>query len=485
MKGLTRAGHRLEAALQTRAAGLVLLALVAAWYVWVYVHHPLNPGATLPGDRVGWWSWSDQYKYAVAAQELAAGNLTPENFRYPIGYPALGALFACWLPAHPFFVPNLVLVLAAAACWWRLARRWLPATVAAAVGAVFLAYHRELIELTLVVPWNTIATQAALLAGLWAMMATAGVRSAVWLASLAAATWFVRPIDALAFAPMLVWTVLRLPTWNSRAKAALAGLGILAAGMVAAGAINHAVFGMWRSPYEQAAFNMVGFFDYPMAQKLYWTFADARPFFGETDAALLGRYPWLLLAIPGTVFWVRREGWTGVAGATALALSWLLYLGYNDFFPSSFFRFSLIHYVSWSFLPLLAAAAGACWSGWRDGVVRIAAGAAIGLVVVLGGLRLEERTISAAVARGEVTVLPAGRPLWVRFPGAPLDQVQTLRLDGRAMTEAADYQIPYTPSDLKLLLGDRARGARLIAPSVTVVPEVGEYRWAWRWGQER
>lgn len=467
--------------MQGRVAGLVLLALVAAWYGWLYVHHPLNPGATPPGDRVGWWSWSDQYKYAVAAQELAAGHVTAENFRYPIGYPALGALFVRWLPAHPFLIPNLVLVLAAAACWWRLARRWLPATVAAAVGAAFLAYHRDLIELTLVVPWNTIATQAALLAGICALAGPAGARPVIALAALAAATWFVRPVDALAFAPLLAWSVLRLPSWGARAKWALAGLGILAAGVVAAGAINHAVFGMWRSPYEQAAFNMVGFFDYPMAMKLYWTFADARPFFGETDAALFGRYPWLLLALPGIVFWVRREGWTGVAGVTAVALSWLLYLGYNDFFPSSFFRFSLVHYVSWSFLPLLAAVAGACWAGWRDRVVRASAGGAIALVILLGGLRLEERTIPATVAPGEVTALPAARPLWVRFPGAPLDQVQTLRLDGRAMTEAADYQIPYTPSDLKLLLGDRARGARLNAPGSQVVPEVGDYRWCWRW----
>ena len=53
-------------------------------------------------------------------------------------------------------------------------------------------------------------------------------------------------------------------------------------------------------------------------------------------------------------------------------------------------------------------------------------------------------------ARGyEVRALPAERPLWVRFPGESLEKVTKLRLDGRSMLEAADYQIPYVPSDLK------------------------------------
>ncbi|MEJ1971419.1 MAG: hypothetical protein WDM96_02590 [Lacunisphaera sp.] len=48
----------------------------------------------------------------------------------------------------------------------------------------------------------------------------------------------------------------------------------------------------------------------------------------------------LLLAIPGVLFWVKREGWAGMAGVVALGLNWLLYLGYNDFFPSSFYTAS-------------------------------------------------------------------------------------------------------------------------------------------------
>lgn len=481
MSRFTQAARRGEGWLQTRVAGWLLLVLVGVWYGWAYAHHPLNPGEIPTEQRAGWWSWSDQYKYLRSAQTLAAGQVTPETYHYPLGYAALAAPFVRWLPVHPFFVPNLLLMLATAACWWQLARRWLPATVALFVAIVFIITHHELIGLTMVVPWNTLVTQLCLVAGLGLVSATPNRRIVWLLAALAAAAWWVRPIDALCLAPLLVVATLRLPTWRERTEAGFVGIAIIGAAAVAVGLLNRAVFGTWRTPYEQAAFTMVGFFDYPLGQKLYWTFVDGRPFFGETDTALLPRYPWLFLAIPGLFFWVKREGWAGVAGVATVGLSWLLYLGYNDFFPSSFYRFSLIHYVSWSFLPLLAVAAAACWAGSKDRVVWGGAVAMLGVGVLAWGGRLEERELPALVKPGEVTALPLVRPLWVRFPEAPLTEVGKLRLDERAMIEAADYQIPYVPSDLKLLLGRHARGTRLAAPGISATPQVGDYRWSWRW----
>lgn len=483
---MTAAGfwRRTEERLKRRGTGWLLLGLLAVLYGWACWTHPLNPGTAPAEDRVGWWSWSDQYKYLLATQDLAAGKVTRATYHYPLGYPALGVPFVRLLPAHPYFVPNLLLVLATAALWWRLCRRWLSATATLAVAVVFVVTHGELLRLTMVVPWNTLPTQVTLLAGLVVLLELAGPR-AVWsLAALAAATWLVRPADALCFAPLLVWAVLRLTTWRARLACALGGMAIVALAVAAVGGLNLAVWGTWRTPYEQAAHTMVGFFSYPLTQKLYWTFLDARPFFGETDTALLWRYPWLLAAVPGVVFWVKREGAAGLACVATLVLSALLYLGYNDFFPSSFYRFSLIHYVAWMFLPLVAAAAGACWAGWR---MKIVIGAWLGALLLLLfalGLRLEEQVVPADAGPGLVRSLPAARPLWVRFPHEPLDKVTALRLDGRALLEAADYQIPYVPSDLKLLLGSRATGRELAGTpesGLTAVPQVGTYRWSWRW----
>lgn len=485
MSRFAAAVRRLEHGLQSRGAGWLLLALFAAWYAWLYVQHPLNPGHAPPAERAGWWSWSDQYRYLQSAEALAAGRIAPDNYHYPLGYPGLAAPFVRLLPAHPFFVPDLLLVAATAAAWWKLARRWLPALAVAALGILFLATHRALIELTMVVPWNTLVTQLCFVAGLWVATAWSGRRALWTLAALAAVAWWVRPLDAVCLAPLLVFATLRLPTWRERVCDGMAGIAIIGAAVVAMGLVNRAVFGTWRTPYEQAAFTMVGFFDYPLGQKLFWTFVDARPFFGETDTELLFRYPWIFLAPAGLLFWIRREGWAGAAAVAMLLLHGLLYLGYNDFFPSSFFRFSLIHYVAWIFLPLCAAVAGAFAPGerWRTAGVGLALTG--GLLILAGGLRLEPRALPASTRAGQVAALPVTRPLWVHFPSIPLEEVKSLRLDGRSLVEAADYQIPYTPSDLRLLLGDRARGERLVLPGSAVVPEVGEYHWAWRWEARR
>ncbi len=487
MNALRARWRLLDEALGTRAAGAALLLVLAVAYAWLYWQHPLNPGRTDPAARVGWWSWADQYKYLQSLQALADGRVAPDNYHYPLGYPALGVPFVRWLPGHPFLVPDLLLVLGAAYCWWHLARRWLTPSVALLVGGVFCVTHRALIELTMVVPWNTVATQGLLLAGLGLTLARRDVRGVAGLAALAGAAWWVRPIDALAFGPLLVGAVLRLPGWARRGAAAATGLAILGAAVVGMGLLNRGVFGTWRSPYEQAAFTMVGFFDYPLGMKLYWTFLDARPFFGETDTALLWRYPWLVLAVPGLVFLVAREGAAGCAVVGAIVLNWLLYLGYNDFFPSSFYRFSLIHYVAWSFLPLLAVAAGAVWAGWKLRSVQVSGAAALALLFVAAGLRLEERPLPGVAGPGVVEALPSVRPLWVHFAGEPLERVAGLRLDGRTMLEAADFQIPYVPSDLKLLLGDHARGTRLATAegSLRATPTMGTYRWRWGWPARR
>jgi len=484
MSGAPQGSAHLESYLGQRRSLVIIVLLLAVLYTWEYVQHPLNPGWAPVTERTGWWSWSDQYKYYLATESLAAVKVTRETYHYPLGYSLLGVPFLRWLPGHPFFVPDLLLVLASAACWWRLARRWLPATVTLVSGALFIVMHGELLRLTMIVPWNTLATQLALLAGMVVLLTIPG-RGAVWrLAGLAAAAWLVRPIDAVCFAPMLVWAVWRLPAWRDRQVSAVGGIAIIGAAIALVGGLNLAVFGTWRSPYETASLNGIGFFAYPLSQKLYWTLVDARPFFGETDTALLWRYPWLFLVIPAAAFWIKRERMNGAVVLSVIAMNGLLYLGYNDFFPSSLYRFSLIHYLSWSFLPLLAGVVAVAWAGWRIRVVWLGWVGTIVLLVAATGLQLEERELPTTVTPGAVPVLPAVRPLWVRFPGESLDKVIGLRLDGRAMLEGADYQIPYVPGDLALLLGDRAKGTRLQGTpesGLTAPPRVGDYQWGWRW----
>lgn len=485
---LATAWAALESALARRGAGWILLGLLALVYGYAYGHHPQNPGTAPATLRLGWWGWADQFAYWKSAAELAGGQLSAEHYHYPLGYPLLGALWWRLLPAHPFLVPDLLLVLAGAAAWWRLARTWLDRRLTLLTAIAFVWLHRDVLALTQVVPWNTIATQATLLAGLWVVTGVTGVRAVTWLTVLAVLTYLVRPGDAACFAPLLAWAVLRLPTWRSRLVAGAGGLAALALAVAAVAAVNLAVFGTRDTPYERMTWEAVGFLGYPLLHKVYGLAVDGGTFFGETESALLFRYPWLFLALPGAVWWVRRQGGAAVAALLALALNWGLYVSYNDFLPSAVYRFSLIHYLTWSFPVLFALAVAAVRHGWRGRGGRVAWTVSGLLAVLATGVTLEPRTLVAPVSPGRVDALPDVRPLWVQFPGEDLAKVWQLRIDGRSLAEAHDFQIPYVPSDLRLMLGLNARGrvlATLPEAGVSAAPRVGDFTWGWRWTPAR
>lgn len=470
-----------------RGAGWVLLAALAVAYTMGYALHELYPGTGAGALARGWWTWTDQQRYLVQAQGIARGEIDATTYFYPPGYAALGALFVRWMPAHPFFVPNLALILVAATMWWRLARRWLSASGALLVGVVFIGTHRWLIADSMIVPWNTLVTQAALLAGIHVVTAKTGGRAVWWLAGLASASYFVRPADAVAFAPMLVYATWRLPTWRERLMHGIGGAALIVAAWAAVGGLNLAVFGHWRTPYEWTSLKVLGFFGYPTSHKFFWLFLEGLPFFGEVEPGLLWRYPWLFLAVPAAIWWVQRERGAGVAALAAVVLSGGVYLNYNDMLPSGLYRFTLIHYLAWWFPLMFVLAVAACWHGWRSGAVRVGLAVAAVLFVAGAGLRLESQTEKAERVDG-AWLLPAKRPLFVHIPGESMETVKQLRIDGRALLEPAEHLTPYMPSDFKVLLGKKATGERLTFAGGAVLagtPEIGEFGWTWRISGDR
>lgn len=483
---MQRITARIESALSHRFAGAVLLAVGAIGYALAYHMHPLLPGHDAGAIARGWWTWTDQSRYLAEATAIAQGRLDATTYHYPVGYPALGALFWRWMPVNPFFVPNLLLVGVAAAVWWRLAVRWLSRLEALLVALLFLATHRWLVATTMVVPWNTIATQALLLAGIWLVVARSGSRVVWMLGALAAAAYAVRPIDAVSFGPLLVLATLRIETWRARLAHGAGAAAMIVAAVLAIGALNLRTFGQWRSPYETISTQTIGFFSYPVSYKFYWLFVDGGPLFKETDPALLWRYPWLAFAIAGAAFWVKREQWAGVAGLAALGLNWLLYVNYNDLLPSDIYRFTLIHYLAWGFPLLFLLVAAALRQARRSIGVKAGFVAAVTVLAVGLGVRLEERPIAVERAAGDSWRLPATRPLLVRFPEAPMERVADLRVDDRPLTEYSQYLAPYVPSNLQLLLGARTAGTRLsVAPGSPLVRGEAQFaEYVWRWGPE-
>ena len=465
--------------LERRIVRWMMLAVVASIYAVSYRSHPLFPGHGDGALQRGWWTWTDQQRYLEEANAISAGQLNRTNYHYPVGYPALGSIFVRWMPVHPFFVPNLVLVLIAASMWWRLARRWLSAVEALIAGSVFVLFHGSLLGVTLVVPWNTIATQATVLTGIWVLLAGSGGRAVLGLAALTALTFFVRPIDAVAFLPLLGWAVWRAEPWRERIRVGLLAALIIGAAVAAIVVLNLSVFGQARTPYDEVSLRSIGFFGYPISLKLYWLMLDGQPLFQETEPGLLFRYPWLFFGIPALLFLFRKERIAGVAVALTILISASLYLNYNDLLPSDLYRFNLIHYLVWWFpmVFLLIAAAGR--NIVRDRAIQVGFGIAALCVLVGLGLRLEPRRLREVVSTGGAIELPPDRPLLVEFEGVSIDAVSTLRIDGRPLVEYSEYLVPYVPSDLRLLLSRNTKGTSLSGPAATAV-KLSQYDWSWR-----
>lgn len=77
---------------------------VASVYLCAYWIHPEVPAASSISP-LGWCGWWDQGQHLKCAAGLARASLTRDTYWYPLGYPALGALFYCsllWLMPAPF-----------------------------------------------------------------------------------------------------------------------------------------------------------------------------------------------------------------------------------------------------------------------------------------------------------------------------------------------------------------------------------------------
>ncbi len=476
-----------------RGAGWALVGLVAIVYLAAYRLHDLYPGIGDGASRDGWWTWSDQLKYLRQAEAIAAGEVNAETYFYPLGYSVLAVPLVGWMPAHAFAVPNLALVLGAAAMGWRIGRRWLSAAEVLGVGVVFVATHGWLLADSVVVPWNTLATQLTMLAGVWVVVrdepggGAGGFGRRVWmLAGLAAGTYLVRPVDVVAFGPLLAWAVWRVPTWRERVICGSGATALVMAAWAVVGVLNLRIFGTWRTPYEAASMETVGFFGYPVSYKFFWLFLEGMPLFGEVEPGLLWRYPWLWFAGPAAVWWVRREGAAGAAAVGAVAANAFVYLNYNDLTPAGIYRFTLIHYFAWWFPLMFLVVVAAAKDLWvRGGARRVGRWAVAGVVaaVIGAGVRLEPRTEIVRERPGGGWELPAERPVLVRAREEPVDRVKALRLDGRELVEPSQYLVPYVASDLKVLLGRKARGEVLTVAGgerLRGEVEVGRLAWTWR-----
>jgi putative flippase GtrA len=437
---------------------LCLAIALALIYFWAYRSHGALPGAntTFP---LGWWGWWDQGAYWRCAAQFAQGNLTPETYWYPLGYPALGALFYRWMPQHAFLIPDLFLVVGAALLFFQIARRFISPVESLFLIAIFIACYHGLLTETLVVPWNTIPTHflsylIVLLAGLGQPRTRRLLIAAVVLGLI----YLCRPGDALCLGLLLGWAILRLPSWRERIQTGLACGLVLGVFWLSVQSVNLAIFDARVTPYEKAV-AAIGFGSYPILQKLYWLVVDSRPLFNEPGVALASHFPWLLLIIPGAIYLLFRR-FADIAGILlSVGATYLIYFEFNDLWPGNMFLYHVVHYFVWTF-PLLALIA---YVGIRDawrtkaGLSGFGIAGLFGVALCLLSIRpTEVFKLSAPVPSTGTLRTASGDAIdWILFSGP--QKMPKLFSAGRELAPMKDFVAPFHPNGLFALLSREAR----------------------------
>jgi hypothetical protein len=407
--------HPINRWVDSRNGVATLLCSTAVIYLLAYLGHPALPGNSI--YLKGWWGWWDQSQYLKCAAGLAHGNLTPDTYWYPIGYSFVGALFYWFAPNHPFFLPDLVLILGVTFLFYRLARRLVGPLEAFLVIAGFVICYRGTLLNTLVVPWNTTPT---MFLGSSILYLTAFHRSQpkqIYLASgCLALLYFFRTIEFICFAPAIALAVVSLPSRRQIFRVGFTAASIIAVSCGTALLLNHAIFGAWRTTYEITSAS-IGLGSYPFLWKLYLLFSSGGPVFREAEPMLFSHFPWLLLAVPGLVHLVQRFKIEALGFLASIVICFGLYLNYNDLWPTNLYKTFLIHYLIWT-LPFLALITYVgLKEAWRTPLGRWSFLSVPILVSLLLFVSLEEKGLGQLVPNGESSMIipatPARRVDWL------------------------------------------------------------------------
>jgi hypothetical protein len=492
------------------------LVALAALYTVAYLAHPAIPGR--PETPLGWWSWFDQGEYLKSARAFTARDFTPSNHFYPPAYSLLGALFVRWMPAHPFFVVDLTCFMVYAAGFIALAsnhvsRRWAVVLFAFAVPFQYASIFQQF-----VVPWTTIPVAAivAVLAWMAARVAPAPVPAAMF-GALAGAIAPFRPVDMLLAVPLaaafLAARSTGAPTLRvcarfvdvARDAVILAAAGAL--GPLALVAWNLRVHGNVLGAYGTAA-QSYGFAVSVLPQKLTALFLDSAALHLEPHAAILERFPWMVLAAIGIPL-VWLDGWSVMSAlGVSIVSQILLYSCYGDLSPHGIWRYGNIHYFAWMY-PYLALFAFFALARLRERArVRTLAsiGAVIGAMVSVAFARQDipaatsVRDVGDGIHRVDLALAEYRRVNAVDLMGWTGPYYDTLRfrvvVDGREISRVSEFRLLPADSGLRLLFLRPMRASRIVMTAASTFrvgqdPQavraayyyltMGIPRWPWRW----
>jgi hypothetical protein len=449
-----------------------VLAFIAIAYIAAYFAFPATPGNSPDTYPLGWWGWFDQGKYLLSANALIKLDFAPHKHFYPPLYPAIGAIFLKWSTGHMFFAVNLLSLLWLAFTFIRFSDRYIPR-----YGGVFLflatiVFNPSIFE-NFVIPWTSTLSSALIASGILGSVWMHGVNSGARVKLSAVRVFFVatclgllvptRPLDAVVGGVIglsLVvsyWTIRR----DTRENVARGGYYLL---VTIAGSIigpllllcfNIFVFGSPFGGYLQAA-SANGFFPADLAEKFVSIWLDGFTLYGESNAGLTERFPYLFLSLAGLVWVLVRGDGPLRSAAFAIVSSYILYLPYGDLLPNGLWRYKGIHYFKWTF-PFLALFGvlllKQAYSSWRERnkmVMPLSLIVGIPLLLLSLHLVVDATPVSASSATNSAVIL-------ITLPNKELDLIDfkglsggfldvyfgshRLLLDGRELKRVRDYRL--------------------------------------------
>ncbi|MBF0338366.1 MAG: hypothetical protein HQL05_11090 [Nitrospirae bacterium] len=284
---------------------------------------------------------------------FARFDFRPEMHFYPIGYPAMGAIFYRLMPLHPLLVPNMFFLVVIIVSLYHIYMRFIPRaeSMILAFAAIFL--HKSILT-SLVIPWSTIPTHALTYVIVYLLLFRQYKTVNVVISYIAGTIIFMcRPGDILFVVPCFVFSIVNVEDKTkipSRLITAVLSFLPLLGGVLA---FNKLFYGSYvLTPYLTAV-SAGGFSLNNVLYKAYMIFVESYSFSGLSYGSLLGYFPWLVILLPGLIYALKRYGLRILILIVSLLASFLFYIPYNDCDYSSIFKYLVIHYITWTF-PLLA-----------------------------------------------------------------------------------------------------------------------------------
>jgi hypothetical protein len=345
-----------------------MLILGAAGAILFLHAHATSGMRPLSGSlRSGWWEWSDQRHYLVAAKALARLDLSPASYWYEPAYSLLAAPFVGITPADPFLIPDLLSYLASIWLFGALGARLLEAGPwdRPLSAALFLAATNvsPLASAIWVVPWTTTPVAPLVFAGLLAVLrfARRPTPANAFLTVLSAsAIGAFRPADlVIVSAPaglLMLWTLVRQRP-DRRLVVRLVGAGAAGAVLpVSAALLLHVAIWGWRPGIYLSQSATTGFAWGLVPLRWVLIIVGPKPLL-PTGSGLARVFPWVVPGVAGMAACLvapgrsRRAMHLVVIAAAALECAFLL--AYRDLHPTGLWRYNNYHYFKW-LLPVFA-----------------------------------------------------------------------------------------------------------------------------------